>query len=242
MIRYLVLAASVLAAPANADITAARYVLPTDAYGHGVVPGGEYAGLEFEIDGRRLLATAAIGGVYEDTAPRLVDLDGDGAPEVITVISYFDTGAAIRIWGEVAQPDAPDGTTIALVAESPAIGTRFRWLAVIGAADLDGDGAVEIAYIDRPHLARTLRVLRYAKGRLTPVADLPGLTNHRIGEADIGGGIRDCGQGPEMITANADWTQVMATRLSDGQLQTRAIGPHRDRSSFAAALACDVVN
>ena len=71
-----------------------------------------------------------------------------------------------------------------------------------------------------------------------PVADLGGLTNHRIAERDIGGGLRDCGGGPEMITANADWTQVMATTLQDEQLQTRALGRHVDRSSFAAALDC----
>ena len=67
---------------------------------------------------------------------------------------------------------------------------------------------------------------------------MPGLTNHRIGEADIGGGIRDCGQGPEIITASADWSRVMATTLSNGVLKTRDVGRHVDRSSFATALAC----
>ncbi len=108
-------------------------------------------------------------------------------------------------------------------------------------ADLDGDGLIEIAYIDRPHLAKTLRVWRFMDGASGPVAELSGLTNHRIGERDIGGGIRDCGNGPEMITANADWTQVMATTLTDGQLTTRAIGAHVDRGSFATALACETL-
>ena len=82
---------------------------------------------------------------------------------------------------------------------------------------------------------------QFVDGALEPVADLPGLTNHRIGESDIGGGIRDCGQGPEMITASADWSKVMATTLTNGQLVSRAIGTHVDRSSFATALACETL-
>jgi hypothetical protein len=49
---------------------------------------------------------------------------------------------------------------VRLLAATPHIGSANRWLAPIGAADLDGDGRVEIAYVDRPHLARTLRIWR----------------------------------------------------------------------------------
>ena len=97
---------------------------------------------------------------------------------------------------------------------------------------------MEIAYIDRPHLAKTLRIWRFRDGALHPVADLPGLTNHRIGEDFITSGIRDCGQGPELITADAGWRQVMASRLSDGQIETRAIGAFRSLQSVADALSC----
>ena len=92
------------------------------------------------------------------------------------------------------------------LAETPHIGTRFRWLAPIGATDLDGDGHVELAYIDRPHLAKTLRIWRYRDSVLTEIAALPGFTNHRIGEDFISGGLRDCGTGPEMIVASANWS------------------------------------
>lgn len=124
------------------------------------------------------------------------------------------------------------------MAETPPIGRRHRWLAVVGAADLDGDGAVEIAYIDRPHLARTLRVWRYREGRLEQVAELDGLTNHRIGERDIAGGIRHCGGAPEMIVADANWERLIAVTLTGGALNRRDIGPHLGRQSFANALAC----
>ena len=83
-----------------------------------------------------------------------------------------------------------EGGDLRLVAATPNIGQRNRWLAPVAAADLDGDGATEIAYVDRPHLARRLRIWRFEGGSLTEIAALPGLTNHRIGEAFITGGLR----------------------------------------------------
>jgi len=181
-------------------------------------------------DGSRQTARLDPARVFEDTAPRRVDLDGDGAAEVITVEAHQRRGARLAIWGLVEGRLAP-------IAATPFIGTRFRWLAPLGAADLDGDGRIEIAYVDRPHLARVLRVWRVTRDgagwRLEEVASAEGHTNH-----DIAGGIRDCGAGPEMITARADWTRLLATRLEGGQLVSVDIGPHRGRESFAAAMAC----
>lgn len=168
------------------------------------------------------------GQVFEDIAPRLVDVDGDGLPEVITVQSDVKLGARLAIYDRRGK----------LAAATPNIGRTNRWLAPIGAADLDGDGYIEIAYIDRPHLARLMRVWRYKDGKLELVAERDGLTNHRIGEDFISGGVRDCGQGPELITVNADWSRIVATTLSDGTLSSRDIGPHRGQSSFKNALAC----
>lgn len=108
---------------------------------------------------------------------------------------------------------------------------------------MDGDGFVEIAYVDRPHLAKTLMIWRYVPVndttvRLEPVAELAGLTNHRIGERDIGGGMRVCGDVVEVITADANWPRVIATRLENGALVSRDVGPHSGRASLNAALAC----
>ena len=110
-------------------------------------------------------------------------------------------------------------------------------------ADLDGDGLIEIAWVDRPHLARSLQVWRVrpladGSARLDPVADLSGLTNHKIGWDHIDGGLRDCGQGPELVLADAEWRRVMAVTLGPEGLSARALGAYAP-GALAAALACD---
>jgi hypothetical protein len=169
--------------------------------------------------------------VFEDTAPRLADLDGDGTNEAITVRSHIAQGAQVAVYG------VRDGTA-GLIATTPYIGTRHRWLAPLGAADLDGDGAMEIAFVDRPHLARTLRIWRWENDSLTEVAAATGLTNHRIGEATISGGIRDCGAGPEMILATADWSQVVAVTYDGTAISARVLAAFDGFATFDAAMDC----
>ena len=225
-----VLLALIATSAAAETITAARYISPTGRYAHGILGDAlEWGGLQVSLaDGNARRFTLPRDHVFEDIAPRLVDVTGDGAPEVLVIETDVNRGAALAIYG-------PEGK----IAETPHIGQSNRWLAPIGAADLDGDGAVEIAYVDRPHLARVLRVWRFADGDLSEVAQMPGLTNHRIGESFISGRLRDCGAGPEMVLADADWQRVVGVTLKDGQLARRDIGPFAGADSFAAALACE---
>jgi len=82
--RLALVCSLLLASAAKAEITDARYLDPTDRYGHGVVPGGEYDRLQFRLSGDRIVETSPIAdSVYEDTQPRLIDVDGDGSPEVM---------------------------------------------------------------------------------------------------------------------------------------------------------------
>ncbi|MEO0664135.1 MAG: VCBS repeat-containing protein [Pseudomonadota bacterium] len=234
---FLALLLGLASPPVAADIAEARYERPTDRYPHGVLGDpSEYTDL---------VVRGAVGGevryrwerpmVFEDVAPRLVDIDGDGSREVLVVESHERQGARFAVYA------LRDGALIPLV-RNPFIGTRFRWLAIVGAEDLDGDGQMEIAYVDRPHLAKTLRVWEVRALDATTFtteeeASLPGVTNHRIGEVDIAGGIRDCGAGPEMIVADANWLRVLAVRF-DGALRARELGPHGGRASFAQAMGC----
>ena len=119
------------------------------------------------------------------------------------------------------------------------MGITRRWLAPLGAADLDGDGLIELAYIDRPHLAKTLRIWRFENGALTHLADQPGLTNHRIGKDFISGGIVSCaGQLPQIVTANANWSRVMTSRFQNGKISTTDAGPFSASKLKARATNC----
>jgi len=220
------------------DVLAASYAEPTSRYPHGVLGDDqEWGALVLTIDGCPACARQDRHDVtirlpetrvFEDLEPRLVDLDFDGLREVVVIESDSARGARLAVYG-------PDG----LITATPFIGRPFRWLAPIGAADLDGDRVMELAYIDRPHLAKTLRVWRYENRTLTEVASLNGLSNHRIGQDFISGGIRNCAGKAEIITADSDWRSVMATRLRGGVLTSRRIAAFNGAKSLIDALACN---
>lgn len=225
-----------------ADVLSARFLEPTTRYAHGVLGDTiEYGALEITV--KPAVAGAAAGTnqtshvirlpfdhVFEDIAPRLWDITGDSVPEVVVIETDVNKGAQLAVY-------TADGTKL---TATPHIGTRNRWLAPIGAADLDGDGHVEIAYIDRPHLAKTLRIWRYENGHLHEVGHVAGLTNHRIGEGFITSGLRDCGDGVQVVTANADWTRLIATTLgAEGEILQRDIGPFQGAVSMQRVLSCN---
>ena len=220
-----------LAGAASAEITGARYVEPTDIYGHGALSNGEFAGLEISHGDRRTTLRFE-GFIFEDTAPRLADMDGDGSPEVVAVMSDLEQGARIAIFG---LQDFGRYNVVPRATTAP-IGTRHRWLAIAGIADLDGDGWMEIAYVDRPHLARFLRVVEVRTDerdwRIVEEAAAPGFTNHKLGDPAIEGGIFDCGDGPVIVTADADWRRVMVTRLSGNALISEDVGPYTGPESL----------
>lgn len=226
-------------------ITRVEFDDPTDRYPHGVLGDRiEWGALEIVTKNHKgglvqdaVLVTKSYrielpqNRVFEDIAPRLVDLDGDGAPEIIVVESDAELGARLAVYDQSG-----------VIAATPFIGKRFRWLAPIGAGDLDGDGKVEIAYIDRPHLRKMLRVWRFERtdtdASLVEIAQKPGLTNHRIGEPYISGGIRDCGAGKEMVTVDAEWRNVVITVLNGAQLTSKVVSAFNGKASVDKALEC----
>lgn len=209
-------------------VVSARYDGPSTRYAHGVLGDAiEHTTLTLSYsDGTSRGFVLPEDMVFEDTAPRVMDLDFDGSPEVMVVESSQTQGARLAVYGAQGR-----------ITATAFIGSRFRWLAVIGAADLDGDGHMEIAYIDRPHLAKTLRLYRYRDARLMEVASLSGLTNHRIGETDIAGGVRACAGSPELLVASADWSQIISVTF-DKKLAARPIGEDTSRAAFARAIEC----
>lgn len=217
-------------------VLGAEFTEPTTRYDHAILGDAvEWGALVLTIEtcfdctegeSDRVTIRLPETRVFEDLSPRL--LRGDkGETLAMVVETDLGQGARLSLYGAGG-----------LYAATPFIGQTHRWLAPVAAGDLDGDGAVEIAYVDRPHLAKTLRVWRLADGRLTEVAALEGVTNHRIGWDFIAGGQRDCGQGPELVLASADWSKVVAVRLHEGQLNSEELGPLTGLGDIEAALVC----
>ncbi|WP_343503656.1 VCBS repeat-containing protein [Alloyangia pacifica] len=222
------LALSLVLGAARAETPAARYAEPTTRYDHGVLGDAvEWGALRFDGPDGPVLLRLPQTRVFEDIAPRVVPLP-EGGWAALVVESDQSEGARLALY-------TPRG----LLAATAFIGQAHRWLAPLGGADLDGDGALELAYVDRPHLAKTLRVVRYRPGdpQLRDVAARPGLTNHRIGWDHIAGGLRDCGSGPEMVLADGDFSRLVAARLRAGRLVLRDLGDWSAARS-EAALRC----
>ncbi|MBW6505570.1 MAG: VCBS repeat-containing protein [Rhodobacteraceae bacterium] len=224
--RWLALLAAIWAAPAAAEVIAsAHYEAATARYGHGALAGGEWAELVLVLAGgeeRRFALPDDM--VFEDLSPRLADLTGDGIAEAVVVESHVDLGARLAIWGAEGR-----------IAAGAYIGTRHRWLAPLGALDVDGDGRLEFAYVVRPHLDAVLTVARFGAEGLTVLAEAPGLPSHRYRSGVLEGGIADCATGPVMLTADSGWAQVMAVRWVAGALVREAVRGYAGPTSFAEA-------
>ncbi len=219
-----------LAGPARAEgVAGAEFALPTARYDHGVLGDAiEWGALVLTTEGgRRLRIRLPEDRVFEDVEARVADLDGDGAAEVVVVETDMARGASLAVYDATGRR-----------AATRPIGQRHRWLAPAGIADLDGDGRVEIAYVDRPHLARELVVVRLEGARLVEIARLDGVTNHRIGEPFISGGVRICASGPVLLLADASWRRAVAVRLGPDGLVKRDLGPVPARGGLAASDAC----
>jgi len=151
-------------------------IKPTRRYDHGVL------GDEIEAGGVRVRDRSTNTydyvlddrAVFEDRRVRFWDIDGDATPEMIVVQSGLETGAAL------VALSLRDGVLRRLAASQP-IGRAYRWLNPVGAADFDGDGRIEIAAVITPHLGALLRLYRLQVGRLMPVYQAHGFSNHGIG-------------------------------------------------------------
>ena len=232
---------------------------PTDRYGHGALgPDHEFATLRVRVsrprgDGGGIFAgarsttymlTLDAALVWEDTAPRVLDLDGDGLPEIVTVQAHKRQGARLVVLRLQDGKPVPG-------ADGPFVGAPNHWLSVIAAGDLDGDGRGEIALIDAPHRIGDLVIYRYEPGasgkpgRLTELGrGILGrgmkITNHRYGEPVAWGGLRDCPGDPEMVVARFDWSGLLGLVMTpEGEVVQRDLGPDAGPAGFAAAMECN---
>ncbi|SOH95191.1 hypothetical protein SAMN06273572_10864 [Monaibacterium marinum] len=195
----------------NAQEVAFTQIDGRASYGHGVLGDiPEWHGLRVtDTDGQVAELVLPPDHIFEDIAPRVVQLDDDAGIEIVVVETRFNAGAALAVY-EYAEGQ------LRLEARTHWFGRRNRWLAPIGIADLDGDGQLEIAYVETPHIGGTLRIWRL-DGYLIEIASSAGHSNHQIGQNFIAGGIVECPEGPAIITADARWRLGRLTMLTDDQ-------------------------
>ncbi len=198
-------------------IAEAWLVAPTSRYDHGVLGDAiEAGGLLLRLtDGSERQLLLPEDQVFEDLRPRLADLDKDGEPEVIVVRSSLQHGAVLTVYGLV-------GDELQLVAEGPQNLTAHRWLNPIGAADFDGDGDIEVAYVETPHIGGILRIVSLQGDRLVEEVSWAGFSNHLIGSRELGlSAILDFDEDglPEIFLPSARRRSIRVMRYEDGELK-----------------------
>ena len=217
----------------------AALIQPVTRYGHDALGAGhEYAAMRLRLDmcvtcgsvkEKDVVVTLPDNRVFEDVTARMVDLDGDGFSEAVIVVETdVALGASLAIYGA-------DGK----LAATDFIGARNRWLAPVGVGNFDGAGGVEIAYVDRPHLAQELVIVRYADGVLTEVARGAGFTNHQFGDATIAGGVRSCAGQDSVIVASGDWARALDVTLRGGAFVVDDLGAITGPDDLATFMTCD---
>ena len=154
-------------------ITTARYADAVERYGHFALGRPhEYARLiATSSNGERFDLQLPADEVFEDLAPRVVQLAADESPVLLTIISNRHTGARLALIRLSEQG-------LVISAQSAPIGSPMRWLNPVGVADLDGDGRAEIAAVITPHIGGKLKVYRQRGETLVEIAELAGFSNH----------------------------------------------------------------
>ncbi|WP_421725076.1 FG-GAP repeat domain-containing protein [Bauldia sp.] len=166
-------------ATGTGNVTEAWYAEPTDRYGHGVLGDRiEGGALTVIAGGERLTHRLHDDHVFEDLTPRIVDLDGDGAEEVVTIRANVREGAGLAVYGAAAG-------RLSEVAATPTIGRANRWLNVAGIADYSGDGSPDIAIVVTPHIGGRLEFWTLDDGGLERLDAARGFSNHAIGSTEL---------------------------------------------------------
>ena len=200
----------------NNDIALAWFAGGTERYPHGVLGDRIEASALRALTADRTPVDFVLreDSVFEDLTPRLVDVDGDGRDEILVVRSHREAGASLLLLGL-------RGNRLVRLAESQAIGTPNRWINPIGAADFDGDGQIEIAAVETPHIGGHLLIFEIEGRRLREVARFAGYSNHVIGSTELAmSAVFDVnGDGvPDIVLPTQNRRELQALTFANGNL------------------------
>ncbi len=219
--------ALVTGAPATAGyVVKAEFEGPTERYPHNIM-GSLSAHTDLVVswakcrncppEAQRLNIRLPETLVFEDFVPRIVDLDDDGRSEVLVVESDQQQGARLALWA------VQDGQLVR-AAHSDFIGKHFRWLAPIGVADFHGNGVPLVAYIEKPHIDKVLRLVGLEGDRLIAVEHMTGVTNHQIGQETVHSRIVMCSGRPSILALSANGKRVLLIGWTEKGRQVRDVG------------------
>ena len=165
---------------ATGDIVKAWYASPTTRYRHGILADAIEGGmLKIQTPrGRTISLSLPRSEVFEDIAPRITDLDGDGENEVITIRSSTLEGASVTIY-------ALSGNALILRATTGFYGKKNRWLNIAGIDNFMGNRTPEIAFVSTPHIGGNLFIYKFIKRTLFKIDAMAGFSNHVIGSNEL---------------------------------------------------------
>lgn len=131
-------------------------------------------------NGQKLQVTLPQDRVFEDLAPRVVDLDRDGLEEILVVESDRRLGASLAVYGmRIGQPN------LVKLGASPFAGQPMRWLHPLGTGDFDGDGWLDIALVESPEIGGSVVLYRYQQGRFNEIGRYFGVSTHETGSREL---------------------------------------------------------
>ncbi|HAU29039.1 MAG TPA: hypothetical protein DCW68_02895 [Rhodospirillaceae bacterium] len=190
---------------------------PTKRYVHGILGDNVEAGalLVRLKDGRAFEYRLPETSVFEDIEPRVADLDGDGADEIVTIRSEPELGARMSIF-------RADANGLSLVVETPPVALPFDWILPVGAADFDGDGVGDIAVVISPHLRKLLRIYRFDGKTLENIGGGTGFSNHIPGSTTLTmGAMMDANHDglADLVLPSADRRTLRVVSFAGGALQ-----------------------